>query len=75
MCERCNWKDNSPYAQAIQEFSILEWIPRVDPAKQPVYIHQSFGSDNRVLRWRALNLRGDDAVAAVRTIEFEVVNN
>lgn len=75
MCDRCDWKETSPFANAIQEFSILEWIPRVDPEKQPVYVHQAFGMDSRVLRWRALNLRGDDKIAAVRTVEFEIVNN
>lgn len=75
MCERCEARAQDPRARAIQEFTVLEWIPRVNPETQTVYVHQAYASDGRLLRWKALNLKRETRVAAVRTVEIEVVNN
>jgi hypothetical protein len=75
MCERCEAKANDPRARALQDITVLEWIPRVDPGNHTVYVHQTYADDGRLLRWKALNMKGDDKIAAVRTIEIEVCAN
>lgn len=79
MCERCEAKANDPRARALQDITVLEWIPRVkldDNAEAPtVYVHQTYSTDGRLLRWKALNHKRNDKIAAVRTVEIEVCSN